>query len=134
MALIDKIEMLGSAVENGIMTAEAATDLLVDLAGGRLTKVSALWTIENYRLMVDRGGESLVEDVRRAVEVMQAVRSAQTPEEYFAAHDAMVAEAQRQWQAAVERNRQRIRDDLRNGRGIFGRRPKDMPGSAGGED
>jgi anti-sigma factor ChrR (cupin superfamily) len=119
MTLIDRIEMLGSAVDDGLIDRDAAADLLVEYAGGGLTKVSALWTLDNHRGMRDRG-KTAIADVQAAVDALIAVRTAETPEEFLAAHDAMLAEAARQRKALLERNRQRIRDDLRHRRGIFG--------------
>lgn len=127
MALIDRIEMLGAGVDDGIIDRDDAAALLVQYADGGLTTVSALWTLDNHRGMRARG-ENAIADIGAAVEAMRAVRAAATPEEYLVAHDAMLAEAARQRAALLEREKARLRDDLRHGRGIFGVRPENLPG------
>lgn len=124
MNRIDQIEMLGACVDDGLIGRDAAADLIVGYYDGGLTKVGALWVLDNHRGMRQRG-EQAIADVQAAIEAINAVRTAETPEEFLAAHDAMLAEAARQRKAFLERNRQRLRDDLSRGRGVYGWDPEE---------
>lgn len=117
MALIDQIEMLGIAVEEGLIDRDDAAELLAEYSNGGFTKRGALHTLDNHRGMRQRNEEAIA-DVAAAIKAIHAVETASTPEEFLAAHDAMLAEMARQRAALLERQRQRILDNLR----------RDLPG------
>lgn len=119
MKLMDRVGMLGIAVEEGLIDRGDAADLLMEYAGGRLNEVSALWVVDNHRRM-HGWADAAIDDVAAAVKAIHAVRTAATPEEFLCAHNAKVAEMHRQRQAYLERERHQIRENLRRGNGVFG--------------
>lgn len=122
MPLIDQIEMLGTAVDEGLIGRDAAAELLAELSEGGLTKLGAAHALANHRGM-RKDLEQGIAETRRAIAAMRDVEYASTPEEFLRAHDAMRAEMGRQREASLERNRQRLLRDIRRGRG-------DLPGGA----
>lgn len=89
-ALIDKIEMLGSAVDEGLMDREEAAVLLAELSEGGLNLLGARNAIATHRGLRERYIAFFVRSAR-AVEVLTAVATAETPEEKYAADAARIA-------------------------------------------
>lgn len=90
MALIDHIEMLGTAADEGLIDREEAAVLLAELSEGGLTLVGARSAIATHRGLRDRYAAIFVRSAR-AVEVLTAVTTAETPEEKYAAEAARIA-------------------------------------------
>lgn len=115
MALVDQVELLGAAVEDGIITQDTAAEMLVEHAAGGLTVRGALSYLDRWRtLRADRREQitgiavllACLEDVQRAV----------TDEEKAAAELQLQVEVTLQQEMQRQRDKARILRDMRNRR------------------
>lgn len=115
MALVDQVELLGAAVEDGIITQDTAAEMLVEHAAGGLTVRGALSYLDRWRtLRADRREQitgiavllACLEDVQRAV----------TDEEKAAAELQLQVEVTLQQEMQRQRDKERILREMRNRR------------------
>ncbi|MFB4306969.1 hypothetical protein [Actinomadura sp. GTD37] len=115
MPLVDQVELLGSAIEDGIITRDTAAELLIDHVNGRLTVPGALNYLDQWRTLRADGRKRLagiaallacIEDANRAV----------TDEEKAAAELQLQVEVTLQREEQFQRDKARILREMRNRR------------------
>lgn len=104
MALVDQVELLGAAIEDGIITRTAAAELLVEHAGGKLSIRGALHYLDKHRTMRAEGAERMA-GIAALLACIQDVDRAATPEEEAAAGLRMEAEIALQQEIQHQRMR-----------------------------
>ncbi len=107
MALIDQIEMLGSAVESAWMSEAEAAQFLTEYSDGGLTLLGAVSALRRHRTIRDEYAQIFAR-AKRMVTVLTAVVSAETPQDKAYAEVALTAELDQQRAAC----REGIRRDL----------------------
>lgn len=107
MSLVDMIEMLGAAVDDGHMTADEAARRLVEFSEGGLTLHGARNSLRRHRtIRADRVRS--VNDTRALLAALTAMRDARTPEEKARARLAFDVEVTLQRAADRERLKHRL--------------------------
>jgi len=115
MALVDQVELLGAAVEDGIITRHAAAELLVEHAGGMLAMRGALNYLDGWRTMRADGAARIAETIA-LIDCAEQVKRAVTDEEKAAAGLRLEAELALQWEAQRQRGKARLITRMRNRR------------------
>lgn len=80
MSLVDMIEMLGAAVDDGLITADDAVQQLVEFSDGGLTVRGARDSLRRHRT-IRADYARRIHDTRALLAAVTAVRDASTPEE-----------------------------------------------------
>lgn len=115
MALVDQVELLGAAVEDGIIARDAAAELLVEHAERGLTVCGALSCLDRWRTM-RADAQELLGDVAALLACVKDVKRAVTDEEKAAADLQLQVEVTLQMEMQRERDKKRILRDMRNRR------------------
>lgn len=113
MALTDQVELLGAAIEDGVITRRAAAELLVQHADGNLKTPGALSYLDRWRtLRADRREQ--ITGIAALLACLEDVDRAVTDEEKAAAELQLQVEVTLQQEMQHQRDKERILRDMRN--------------------
>lgn len=115
MALVDQVELLGAAVEDGIVTRDAAAELLVQHTDGPLTVRGALSYLDRWRTLRADLREQIT-GIAALLACLEDVNRAVTDEEKAAAELQLQVEVTLQQEMQRQRDKERILRDMRNRR------------------